>query len=103
MEQSMPHRPIGDHVMTPAERQQRRRDKLKALRNAAPQPADPVLAFLTQHPDAVADGIYRRVPELARGIAMALKWRLWQAGSRPDWQRSTRATTRGANLSWMGR
>lgn len=74
----MPHKPIGDHVMTSAERQQRRRDKLKALRNAAPQPADPVLAFLTGHPDAVADEIYRRVPEPTRNIAVPLKRRLWE-------------------------
>lgn len=95
----MPHRPIGDHVMTPAERQQRRRDKLKALRQAAPLPADPVLAFLTQHPDAVADGIHRRVPELARDIAVALKRRVWQAGGRPAWQPAASRINNG----WMGR
>jgi hypothetical protein len=37
---------------------------------------------------------------MARDIAMALQSRLWQAGSRPSWQPSTRATT-GANLGWM--
>lgn len=88
--------------MTPAERQQRRRDKLKAMCNASPA-ADPVLAFLTNPPDAVADGIYRRLgPEMARDIAVALKRRLWQNGNRPDWQPSPRATP-GAHLGWMAR
>lgn len=99
----MSRRPIGDRAMTAAERQQRRRDKLKALRNAAPPPADPVLAFLTQRPDVVAARICARVaPEIARGIAVALKQHLWQAGSRPEWQPPARATT-GDNLGWMRR
>ena len=89
--------------MTPAERQQRRRDKLKALRNAAPLPADPVLAFLTQRPDEVAARICARVDaEMARDIAIALRRRLWQAGNRPDQQPPTRATP-GAHLGWMAR
>jgi hypothetical protein len=97
----MSRKPIGNRPMTVAERSRRYRDRLKA-RNAAPAP-DPVLGFLTRHPDTVADDIYRRLsPELARGIAVALKGRLWQAGSRPEWQPPTRVT-RSANLGWMGR
>lgn len=95
-------KPIGDHVMTPAERQQRRRDKLKALRNAPPA-ADPVLAFLTQHPDAFAAGMCARIsPEMARAHTVALKRYLWQIGSRPSWEPSPRATI-GAHLGWMAR
>ena len=67
----MSRRPIGNRPMTVAERSRCSRDK-KASRNAAPA-TDPVLAFLTQHPDAVADGIYRRVPELTRGLALRLQ------------------------------
>ena len=95
----MPHRPIGNHVMTPAERQQRRRDKLKALRNAPPA-ADPVLAFLSQRPAAVAEGIYRRVPELTPDIDLALRRLLWQNRCRSEWQPLTRATSR-TNNAWM--
>jgi hypothetical protein len=93
--------PIGDRAMTPAERQQRRRDKLKALRNDAPQPLDPVLDFLTQRPDAVAARICSRIsPEMARDIAIALRRRLWLTGTCADWQPSPRATP-GARLGWM--
>lgn len=99
----MPHRPIGNHVMTPAERQQRRRAKLKALAAAAPQPADPVRNFLIQHPDAVAARICALIDAgMARDIGIALRRRLWQNGNRPDRQPATRATP-GAHLGWMAR
>jgi hypothetical protein len=83
--------------MTAAQRQQRHRGK---LRNAVPA-SDPVLAFLTGRPDAVAASILARIDAgMARDIAMALQRRLWQAGSRPDWKPPTRATT-GAHPGWM--
>jgi hypothetical protein len=96
----MSRRPIGNVAMSNAQRCRRYRDKLKALRNATP-PADPILDFLVGHPDAVADGIYRGVPQLSRGIVTALRRRLWQAGQCPDWQSPSRANT-GARLGWMG-
>lgn len=96
----MPRKPIGDHAMTPAERQQRYRDKLKALRAAAPA-ADPVRNFLTQHPDAVAAGICTLLDAgMARDIDLALRRHLWQNGNRAEWQPSPRATRR-TNNTWM--
>lgn len=96
----MGQRPIGDVAMTAAQRQQRYRQKQQALRNAVPAP-DPVLSFLTKHPDAVAAGICARISlEMARDLSVALRRRLWQIGARSDPQSPTRATT-GAYLGWM--
>lgn len=95
-------KPIGDVAMTGAQRQQRYRDKQKALRNAAPA-ADPVLDFLTQRPDAFAAGTYARIgPEMTRAHAVALRRHLWQIGSHADRQLPPRATP-GVHLGWMRR
>ncbi len=82
---------IGDVAMTDAERQKRRHDKARALRDAAA--IQPACAPLVTPPDllaldveTIATRIYASVPvDKARGIAVALQRRLWQGGSWPSW------------------
>lgn len=76
-------RPIRDRAITAAERQQRRREKPKAMHNGVPPtaarpPLDPVLTFLTGRPDAVAGGICARVDAaMPRDISVMLRRRMW--------------------------
>lgn len=82
---------IGDVAMTDAERQRRRRDKAKTLRDAAAiqpvcPPSPPLFDLLGLDAERIADYIYRNTSaDRARAIAAALQQRLWQGGSWPSW------------------
>ena len=69
---------IGDVAMTAAQRQRRRRDKLRASRPAPPP------ELLTLDPETIVVRIFEAVsPEKADGIVRALNQRLvmWRVGT----------------------
>lgn len=96
---AMGRRPLGEAAMTDAERQQRRRDRAKALCEAAPNPATPrvqnapvqlacapsptVVDLLALDAETIATRIFNAVSadKVASSIAALQRW-LWQGKPR---------------------